>query len=204
MKQLCDILGAETVDSIPYRLNEVLFYGDSDRDPIYRAICDMYANNLSYDWFYDFYQSLYAQRKDLKQDFTPKSISDVLLRISSSDSAKITYEPSAGTGSLLIRHWWRSRNNYSLFNYSPIDHIYICSEKSSRSIPFLLFNLSVRGIQGVVFHEDTLTEECSSIYLVANILNNPLCFSQIIRLKDEKNEYKILSTRGGDAQGTLF
>lgn len=41
MKQLCDILGAETVDSIPYRLNEVLFYGDSDRDPIYRAICDM-------------------------------------------------------------------------------------------------------------------------------------------------------------------
>lgn len=25
MKQLCDILGAETVDSIPYRLNEVLF-----------------------------------------------------------------------------------------------------------------------------------------------------------------------------------
>lgn len=176
MKQLCDILGAETVDSIPYRLNEVLFYGDSDRDPIYRAICDMYANDLSYDWFYDFYQSLYAQRKDLKQDFTPKSISDVLLRISSSDSAKITYEPSAGTGSLLIRHWWRSRNNYSLFNYSPIDHIYICSEKSSRSIPFLLFNLSVRGIQGVVFHEDTLTEECSSIYLVANILNNPLCF----------------------------
>ena len=169
MKQLCDILGAETVDSIPYRLNEVLFYGDSDRDPIYRAICDMYANDLSYDWFYDFYQSLYAQRKDLKQDFTPKS-----------------------------------RNNYSLFNYSPIDHIYICSEKSSRSIPFLLFNLSVRGIQGVVFHEDTLTEECSSIYLVANILNNPLCFSQIIRLKDEKNEYKILSTRGGDAQGTLF
>lgn len=108
--------------------------------------------------FYDFYQSLYAQRKDLKQDFTPKSISDVLLRISSSDSAKITYEPSAGTGSLLIRHWWRSRNNYSLFNYSPIDHIYICSEKSSRSIPFLLFNLSVRGIQCVVFHEDTLTE----------------------------------------------
>lgn len=103
MKQLCDILGAETVDSIPYRLNEVLFYGDSDRDPIYRAICDMYANDLSYDWFYDFYQSLYAQRKDLKQDFTPKSISDVLLRISSSDSAKITYEPSAGTGSLLIR-----------------------------------------------------------------------------------------------------
>ena len=96
MKQLCDILGAETVDSIPYRLNEVLFYGDSDRDPIYRAICDMYANDLSYDWFYDFYQSLYAQRKDLKQDFTPKSISDVLLRISSSDSAKITYEPSAG------------------------------------------------------------------------------------------------------------
>ena len=120
MKQLCDILGAETVDSIPYRLNEVLFYGDSDRDPIYRAICDMYANDLSYDWFYDFYQSLYAQRKDLKQDFTPKSISDVLLRISSSDSAKITYEPSAGTGSLLIRHWWRSRNNYSLFNYSPL------------------------------------------------------------------------------------
>ena len=114
MKQLCDILGVETVDSIPYRLNEVLFYGDSDRDPIYRAICDMYANDLSYDWFYDFYQSLYAQRKDLKQDFTPKSISDVLLRISSSDSAKITYEPSAGTGSLLIRHWWRSRNNYSL------------------------------------------------------------------------------------------
>ena len=112
MKQLCDILGAETVDSIPYRLNEVLFYGDSDRDPIYRAICDMYANDLSYDWFYDFYQSLYAQRKDLKQDFTPKSISDVLLRISSSDSAKITYEPSAGTWSLLRRHWWRSRNNY--------------------------------------------------------------------------------------------
>ena len=58
MKQLCDILGAETVDSIPYRLNEVLFYGDSDRDPIYRAICDMYANDLSYDWFYDFYQSV--------------------------------------------------------------------------------------------------------------------------------------------------
>lgn len=111
----------------------------------------------------------------MKQDFTPKSISDVLLRISSSDSAKITYEPSAGTGSLLIR---LGGDRVTIIRYLItvllITFTFVLKIKSQHS--FLLFNLSVRGIQGVVFHEDTLTEECSSIYLVANILNNPLCF----------------------------
>ncbi|RHO65998.1 SAM-dependent DNA methyltransferase, partial [Parabacteroides sp. AF48-14] len=48
-------------------------------------------------------------------------------------------------------------------------------------IPFLLFNLSIRGISGIVFHGDTLKGKYKAVYVLTNERNSPIVFSIVTK-----------------------
>jgi hypothetical protein len=53
---------------------------------------------------------------------------------------------------------------------------------SDRAIPFLLFNLSIRGCNANVLHIDSLGRRCKAAYLVENARNDMMGFSDVIEL----------------------
>ena len=103
-------------------------------------------NDLSYDWFTDYFQQEHGDRDKYKQDFTPDSICGIITGINGvSDSIA---DICAGTGGLTIKCW---RKNPQAF--------YHCEELSKRAIPILLFNLAIRNMDAEVVNVDILTNE---------------------------------------------
>ncbi|WP_248706875.1 HsdM family class I SAM-dependent methyltransferase, partial [Convivina praedatoris] len=108
-------------------------------------------SDLSFDWFTEFFQTEQADRKDKKQDYTTDGIATVASELLGSTTSNA--DICAGTGGLTIKRW---RDNP--------DARYYCEEFSDRAIPFLLFNLAIRNIDGIVWHGDSLTREEFATY----------------------------------------
>jgi type I restriction enzyme M protein len=106
------------------------------------------------DQFRDFFQEEGADRKKLKQDYTPDGVAELLARVSV--SGKSLADICAGTGSLTIQY----------FNYHPDVEFVRCEEFSAKVIPFLLINLAIRKIDAEVIHGDSLTQERFAIYAI--------------------------------------
>ncbi|WP_180273352.1 N-6 DNA methylase [Streptococcus suis] len=106
------------------------------------------------DQFRDFFQEEGADRKKLKQDYTPDGVAELLARVSR--SGKSLADICAGTGSLTIQY----------LNYHPDVEFVRCEEFSARVIPFLLINLAIRKINAEVIHGDSLTREHFNIYAI--------------------------------------
>lgn len=106
------------------------------------------------DQFRDFFQEEGADRKKLKQDYTPDGVAELLARVSR--SGKSLADICAGTGSLTIQY----------LNYHPDVEFVRCEEFSARVIPFLLINLAIRKIDAEVIHGDSLTREHFNIYAI--------------------------------------
>ncbi|HEQ4825019.1 TPA: SAM-dependent DNA methyltransferase, partial [Streptococcus pyogenes] len=70
------ILGIDEVYKAPKRLTDILFDKDS-REDIFRQFLK-YETDVSYDWFMQYFEEEQADRKNKKQDFTPKSVSTLL------------------------------------------------------------------------------------------------------------------------------
>lgn len=120
-------------------------------------------HNLNYEWFQTYFESEHADRKVKKQDFTPDSVSKLgSLILGQSDKY---FEATAGTGGMAIQYW---RNNQ--------DTYFELEELSDRAVPFLLFNMAIRGITGIVRHGDSLKCEFKAVYR----LEREGVFSQII------------------------
>ena len=68
-----------------------------------------------------------------------------------------------------------------------------CWELSDRSIPLLLLNLSIRGIMGYVYHGDILEQTVKAKYIVLNMTDDALGFSDVIRANanDSIKEMKL-------------
>ena len=90
-----------------------------------------------------------------------------------------TRDPCAGTGSLTIAKWDRTRKQA---NFKPADCFFVCEELDEKAIPFLLFNLAVRGMNATVIHCDTMTRESWGAFYLQNTQNDPTGFSMINRL----------------------
>jgi type I restriction enzyme M protein len=103
-------------------------------------------NDLSFDWFHEYFEDEHSDRRVKKQDFTPNCISDLMVNILPENGA--VYDPAAGTGGMLIRKWRRTPNN-----------LFIGHELSNRALPFLLFNLSIRNMNAIITHGNSLTGE---------------------------------------------
>ena len=123
----------------------------SDRqDEILKRVDEEYKDK-SVDLFRDFFQEEQADRKSLKQDYTPDGISELVSRLAPSGNNLL--DVCAGTGTLTISYLARHKANFVR-----------CEEFSSRVIPFLILNLALRNQESEVVHKDVLTDEIFGIY----------------------------------------
>lgn len=139
----------EAID-IPRLLLEGLL---SDRqDEILRRVDEEYTDK-TIDLFRDFFQEEQADRKSLKQDYTPVGISELVSRLVPSGNNLL--DVCAGTGTLTISYLAQHKTGFVR-----------CEEFSSRVIPFLLLNLALRNQESEVVHKDVLTGEIFGIYQI--------------------------------------
>lgn len=165
----------------PQKILDILYSDKPQRDKILNDFLEAFGMNVTYDWFNDYFQEEHSSRKKHKQDFTPRSVIKLANKIIG-DGAKDYYEPAAGTGGILIDRWNNDRLQHTPFDYEPRMYFYTLEEISERAIPFLLFNMIIRGMNGVVVHCDVLTREAYGVFFIQNDENNPLGFSSLNRL----------------------
>lgn len=185
---LLNLLEIEDLSYLPAAIFKILEGDISSRDSLYKALLKENKYDLSFDWFQQIYESELSDRKQKKQDFTPNSIG-VLTSMLTNGKEGVIYEPTAGNGSMIISDWWQRCKGYDPWEHYPGDHMVNCWELSSRAIPILLLNLSIRGIIGYVYHGDVLEKTVKAKYILLNRSNYTLGFSEII--KDVNNEFKI-------------
>lgn len=180
---LLTTLGINDTRLIPEALMEVLFGDPANRHKFYRAMLE--ANDFAMDreWFQPIYEAELSERGQKKQDFTPAAASQLAAMITDNGARRQgILEPTAGNGSMIIAKWWELCRKRIPFDYYPNDNPVECWELSDRSIPILLFNLSVRGIVGDVYHGDTLEQRVIAHYRLVNKRNDALGFSEIFKL----------------------
>lgn len=186
-KELKELFEIEDIRLLPEKLMEVLFDDKKHRDELYRKMLLLHNYDLSCDWFQAIYESELAQRKEKKQDFTPAEVGLLAAKLVG-DSGSI-HEPTAGNGSMIIQAWNNRIKKRFPWDCFPSNDMVCCWELSDRALPLLLFNLSIRGIMGYVYHGDVLERSVKCKYILLNEKDDALGFSDIIR--DEKNRMTI-------------
>ena len=152
-KQINELISVNESYYASFRLNDILFDRDA-RISLFNSFLQL-EQDLSFDWFTDYFQEEHSDRKNKKQDFTPDSVTELaskLLGVFDSNA-----DICAGTGGLTIKRW--TLNKHAQF---------YCEEYSDRAMPFLLFNLMIRNINGIVVHGDALTQEYKHVYKLVN------------------------------------
>lgn len=149
IQKIDEILGVTESFHAPYKLNEILF-NKNEREAVFNRFLKI-EEDLSFDWFTDYFQSEHSDRKGKKQDFTPDGIVTLVSELLGSTNSNV--DICAGTGGLTIK---RYVNN-------PNAHFY-CEEFSDRAFPFLLFNLAIRNVNAIVCHGDSLTRDFKAVY----------------------------------------
>ena len=190
-KTINEIIGCNDSFKMPQILMEKLFYRN-ERERIFREFLQI-EHNLDYDWFHIYFQEEYAERKTMKQDFTPDSIGLLLSKIINDealDGSGATLDVAGGTGGLTIQKWVQDKYATKFFDYKPSNYFYQVEELSDRALPFLLFNLAIRGMNAVVIHGDALHREVHQIYLLENEFDRYTSFSTISIFKHTKQVEK--------------
>ena len=150
--------------------------------------------DMTYEWFSGYFESEHADRKTKKQDFTPRSVSELLSEIVEGNTY---FECAAGTGSIMIQAWNRHRIKAGLAKYNPGAYWYQVEELSDRAIPFLVFNMAIRGINGIIIHGDSLSRETKDVYFVRNNTADFLGFSDVIKMEHSEILERELNIRFG-------
>lgn len=158
-------------------MNDIIFNKDR-REQFYKDLLAI-DYNVDDDIFRQYFEEYAAERKSNKQDFTPHSISETAALLTINENSRSFCDDCAGTGSLIVKMWDKSRKMSNLFEYNPCDYFFQCTEYSDVAIPYLIHNLAIRGMCAVVLHGNTLTREFNQIYLIQNLTGDPLQFSKI-------------------------
>lgn len=193
LTKINNLLGIKESYKAPDRLMEILYMDKPERDKYFMDFLNAFDKDVTYDWFHDYFQDEHADRKNQKQDFTPQSVSRLLSAIVGPEG-NTYYEPAAGTGGILIERWNQDRMKHSPFDYEPRDYYYTAEELSDRAIPFLLFNMLIRGMNGNVVQCDVLTREATGAFFIQNDANDFMCFSSLNLLpynEDTETELNI-------------
>lgn len=172
----------------PKRVMDIL-YDKEEREKVIKELLKVFDNDVSYDWFRQYYEEEQADRKKSKQDFTPQCVTELLSKLAGDKFP--TYDCCSGTGGIIISKWYNDCMLESPFKYNPSNHLYICEEYSDRAIPFLLLNLIIRGMNAAVIQCDVLTRECKGIFFIDNQQNDFLKFSNfnVMPYSEENAEY---------------
>ena len=173
-------LGVSDSYQAPDALLKIL-YNKEVREQVFRNFLMEYEGDVSYDWFTLYFQEEHADRKNKKQDFTPNSVAKLLSELTDGSDCNnsLIYDAPAGTGGLLINKWDHERMKSNPLDYKPGWYLHVAEDLSDRVIPFLLFNVMLRGMNAVVAHCDVLTRETYGVFFVQNDKDDHLSFSNI-------------------------
>jgi len=122
---------------------------------IMQDFCKLVNNDLDTDWLQKIYQYYEADRANKGQDYTPKSLADLMASLTLLGGDDEIVDMCAGSGALTIATW-RTNKNISA----------TCIEFDENVIPVLVFNLALRNIPATVKHEDVLSREVFKIYKI--------------------------------------
>lgn len=164
------LLGISENYQAPQRMLELML-NETERPKIFNAFLE-HETDLNYEWFQEYFEDEHADRKNQKQDFTPDSISELLSILTGSTDSY--FESTAGTGGILIKSWLKNIDNKKRW--------YKVEELSDRAIPFLIFNMAIRGMNGVILHGDSLTRKFKDVYFIRNNSSDFLVFSEVIKM----------------------
>lgn len=124
----------------------------NDDVPKFDAFVQLVDGDLSQDWLQKVYQYYLADRKEKKQDYTPKCLAELLAAFTDGDDC---VDLCAGSGALTIQAWVLNPNRkFELY------------EADDAVVPFLLFNLAVRNIDATVYVGDALLGEVCESFAV--------------------------------------
>lgn len=174
IEQINNLFGVNESFNAPFKLRDIL-KGKTQRERLFDDFM-VQEKDLSFDWFTEYFQKEQSDRKNMKQDYTPNAVTEILNRLLGSTDSNV--DLCAGTGGLTIKRWNDNK-----------DATFYCEEYSDRAIPFLLFNLAIRNMDAIVCHGDSLTHEFKAIYK----LNDYLKYSDIT-LIDEVPDIKAQTT----------
>lgn len=199
------ILGIDDAYKAPTKLMELMM-DDDKRVETFKKFLEV-STDMSFDWFHEYFEEEQAQRKTRKQDFTPDSVSTLLQALVGGRSGSY-YEPAAGTGGLMIKRWVQDRATdpvtdngkrpswMSILTYDPRHYWYQVEEMSDRALPFLLFNMAIRGMNGVAVQCDSLTRMAQAAYFIRNDSDDYLSFSEIIELPKNDEVLRACNLKG--------
>lgn len=151
------ILGIKEAFQLHGALKSVLF-DKSKREEIFNKFLEI-ENDLSYDWFTNYFQEEQANRKGMMQDYTPDCICKLLCELNKTNKLdqETVFDCCCGIGGLTISMWQSNKNR-----------TFYLEELSDNSMMMLLFNLSIRGMNAYVRHGDVLTNTFKAYYKVQN------------------------------------
>lgn len=165
-QELFNLIGIDDISKLSDRIMEIIMGDTEYRDYIYTELIKIHNYDMSYDWFQEIYENELSERKQKKQDFTPRELSIICSDLTSQSGT--IHEPTAGNGSMIIADWWQRCSKLIPWEHFPSQHMVTCWELSSRSLPILLLNLSIRGIMGYVYHGDVLENDVKQKYILLN------------------------------------
>lgn len=194
-KTIADLLHGDDLASTSEYLMHILFDKDK-REQLFRQFLE-FETDVSYDWFNRYYsQEMTRISKKHKSYYSPPELGrlatqlvDVARTNGDVEATKRNlgathYDIGAGTGQLTVTAWDANRRKHSPFDYKPSQYFYVSEElkqagKPSRSIPFLLFNFLIRGMDGIVIAGDSLSRSISQIYFIQQNEDDHLGFSSL-------------------------
>ena len=172
--------GVNDIMNLPKAVEAVIQRPLDERNEIYREFLRLNDYDMGRDWFQRVYEEEFSQRKNQGQDFTPIEATELCAMLAGVETAHSVHEPTAGTGQMIISAWWTWARKRIPWEAFPSLFPVTVWEILDRTIPFLLFNLSIRGIMGYVYHGDTLENTVKRKYILLNRTDDVLGFSEII------------------------
>ena len=186
--------GVNDIMNLPKAVEAVIQRPIDERNEIYREFLRLNDYDMGRDWFQRVYEEEFSQRKNQGQDFTPIEATELCAMLAGVETAHSVHEPTAGTGQMIISAWWTWARKRIPWEAFPSLFPVTVWEILDRTIPFLLFNLSIRGIMGYVYHGDTLENTVKRKYILLNRTDDVLGFSEIIPDDTGTMSIKGLST----------
>lgn len=208
VKTVNDILEIDDAFKAPTKMMELML-DPKKREETFNKFLEI-ETDMSYEWFQEYFGDEQAERKSKKQDFTPSSISNLVAQLVGKGKSTY-YEPAAGTGSMLIAKWYNDRLKNPLykcpdtdnplikfltspiFTYDPRSYWYQAEELSDRALPFLIFNMAIRGMNGSITQCDSLSRKATRAFFIRNDTDNYLGFSEVIELPKNQEVAELLN-----------
>lgn len=147
------------------------------------------AVGLSVDLLNNYTMVLSSSNKNLGQCFTPDCLNELLSKLivkNDDDKVKIFYDCAGGTGSTVIKAYYEWQNKQSFIN--SFNHIIEIDEYDLYNCYCCIFNIIIRGLNGIVRNKNTLTNETYVELIATNKMTYDYDFKWFSDYKTIKGE----------------